>query len=150
MQVSVEQTSAIGRQITIQIPADQFQSQVEKRLAKGMQDELRHRRIDGFRAGKVPKQLIQNRFGAKVDAQAKREAMDAMIRETLPAILEAQSFIPAGRPQIESVSGADVLGQDFCYVVSVEIFPEIILPDFRAYRYSKGSPKSPKKMSIVL
>lgn len=130
MQVSVEQTSAIGRQITVQIPAEVLQSEVEKRIAKGMQDELRSRRVDGFRAGKVPKQLIQDRFGGQVDAQARREAIDTMIRTTLPAALEELSLIPAGRPQVDSIRGADVVGQDLCYVVSLEIFPVFSLPPF--------------------
>ncbi len=138
MQVSVEHTSAIGRQLTIQIPAEQLKVEVEKRLAKGMQDELRHRRIDGFRAGKVPKQLIQNRFGAKVNAQATREAIDAIIRETLPVAIEAQSLIPAGRPQIDSIRGADLVGENLSYVVSLEVFPQIILPTFSSLKVQQA------------
>lgn len=130
MQVSVEHTSAIGRQVTVRIPAEELQSQFQTRLKKGMQMELRNRRVDGFRPGKVPKQIIQDRFGAQVDAQAKREAIDALIRTSLPTALEEASLIPAGRPQVESMSGAELAGQDFTYVLSLEIYPEIALPAF--------------------
>ncbi len=138
MQVSVEHSSAIGRKMTVQISAEVLQSEIEKHTKKGMQDELRNRRVNGFRAGKVPKQLIHDRFGAQVDLQARREAIDTLIRNTLPLALEESSLIPAGRPQVDSVSGADVVGQDLCYVVSLEVYPVFSLPSFSSLQIEKS------------
>ena len=66
MQVSVENTSAIGRRLTIVIPAEKIQSAVQQKT----NDVLRSQRIDGFRPGKVPKQLIQQKFGAQIRHEA--------------------------------------------------------------------------------
>ena len=50
MQVSVETTEGLERKITVQIPAETVDMEVENRL-KSMQGRVK---IDGFRPGKVP------------------------------------------------------------------------------------------------
>ncbi len=106
---------------------------IEKCKEKCVQDK-RNSKIPGFRAGKATEKFIQDQFKSEINAKAKKEAMDAIIRETLPAAIEAQSFIPAGRPQIDSISGADGAEEYLCYVVSLEVFPEIILPAFSSLK----------------
>lgn len=56
MQVSVETTQGLERRATITVPAETIDKEV-KRLLK---DEYRNRRINGFRKGKVPPNVLQN------------------------------------------------------------------------------------------
>ena len=56
MQVSVETTSGLGRRMTVQIPADQVDQQVESKLKQ----LARTVRLDGFRPGKVPLGVVKN------------------------------------------------------------------------------------------
>ncbi len=58
MQVSVETTSGLGRRMTVQIPADQIDAQVQGKL----QQLARSVRLDGFRPGKVPMSVVKKRY----------------------------------------------------------------------------------------
>ena len=74
MQVSVEQVSNLGRKLTISVPADKLDTQINARL----RDLGRNVRLNGFRKGKVPPKVIEQRFGAQV----RGEAVSDLIRDT--------------------------------------------------------------------
>ena len=73
MQVSVESTGNLERRMTFQVPAEQLESDVGGRL----REMARTARIKGFRPGKVPTKVIEQRFGAQVRA----EVLDRLLRE---------------------------------------------------------------------
>src|SRR5690606_32787320 len=73
MQVSVETVGNLGRRMTFHLPADRLQDQVGGRL----REIARTARIKGFRPGKVPARVIEQRFGAQV----RGEVLDALLRE---------------------------------------------------------------------
>ena len=58
MQVSVETTSSIERRVTIGVPAEQIEKEVEQRL----QQTARTVRLNGFRPGKVPPKVVKKRL----------------------------------------------------------------------------------------
>jgi len=71
MQVSVETTQGLGRRITITVAADSIESAVKKELV----DVARKVRIDGFRKGKVPMNIVAQRYGASVRQDVLGELM---------------------------------------------------------------------------
>lgn len=84
MQVSVETTQGLGRRITITVAADSIETAVKKELI----DVAKKVRIDGFRKGKVPANIIEQRYGASVRQDVLGELMsrnfiDAIIKEKL-------------------------------------------------------------------
>ena len=62
MQVSIETTSGLERRLTVGVPAEQVENEVEKRLKQAAQNV----RINGFRKGKVPLNVVKQRFGQGV------------------------------------------------------------------------------------
>ncbi|MEE8321420.1 MAG: trigger factor family protein, partial [Gammaproteobacteria bacterium] len=62
MQVSVENTGALERKMRIEVPEGKIAGEVMNRL----QSLTRTTRIQGFRPGKAPLKIVQNRFGTKV------------------------------------------------------------------------------------
>ena len=124
IQVSVEQTSAIGRQVTVQVPAEQFAAEWTRRLQAEQRKPKRN--LPGFRAGKIPMHMIQHHFGPAI----RQESIDFLIQDTLPKALEEQQLSPAGRPQLQAISGADAHASDLSYTLFFEIYPECTLPDF--------------------
>ncbi len=62
MQVSVETTQGLGRRVTITIAADSIETAVKKRAGQRCEKV----RIDGFRKGKVPMNIVAQRYGASV------------------------------------------------------------------------------------
>jgi trigger factor len=67
MRVSVETTSGLERRLTVGVPADRVDTAVDRRL----QEAARNVRLPGFRPGKVPMRVMQQRFGAGVRSSPK-------------------------------------------------------------------------------
>jgi len=117
MQVSVEATQGLGRRITITVAADSIESAVKKELV----DVARKVRIDGFRKGKVPMNIVAQRYGASVRQDVLGELMT---RNFVDAIIK-EKINPAGAPNY--VPGEYKEGQDFTYAVEFEVYPEVEL-----------------------
>ncbi|MEN8174757.1 MAG: trigger factor [Pseudomonadota bacterium] len=117
MQVSVESGEGLQRRMTVQVPGDQLNTAVEKRL----RDLARTIRIDGFRPGKVPLKVLRQRYGNRV----KQEAYGEIIQSTFAEAAKQESLLPAGEPRIEVQDSGDAFG----YVAEFEVMPEIALAD---------------------
>ncbi|MHB8746805.1 MAG: trigger factor, partial [Gammaproteobacteria bacterium] len=58
MQVSVEAIGDLERRLTVQVPAEQIEQEVDSRL----RSLVRTARVDGFRPGKVPFKVLQLKY----------------------------------------------------------------------------------------
>lgn len=115
MQVSVENVGKLERKLTVRVPADQLDTQVRRRLS----DLGRNVRLNGFRPGKVPAKVIEQRFGAQV----RGEALSELIRQTLPEALQGQNLRPAMPPSVDT-TGASNNGE-IEYTATFEVVPEV-------------------------
>jgi len=119
MQVSVESGEGLERKLTIQIPAETVDQEVESRLSS-----MRSRvKIDGFRPGKVPLSVVKKQYGASVMQEVVGEVMQNTLRE---AVVQ-ESLNPAGNPTIEPTSMEP--GKPLEYTATFEVYPEIELID---------------------
>lgn len=114
MQVSVESTSALERRMTIGVPAERIETEVDKRL----QQTARRAKIPGFRPGKVPMSVIRQRY----EAAARQEALGDIIQATFYEAVVDQKLNPAGAPAVEPKVFEK--GKDLEYVATFEVFPE--------------------------
>ena len=114
MQVSVENTTAIERRMSITVPADRIETAVDKRL----QQTAKKAKVNGFRPGKAPMKEIKRRFGA----DAREEAIDEVIQTSFYEAVTDHKLNPASSPSIEPKSLEP--GRDFEYVAVFEVFPE--------------------------
>ena len=69
MQVSVENVGNLGRKLTVRMPAARLEDTGRNRV----QEMGRSARLKGFRPGKVPTQVIEQRFGARIRGEALSE-----------------------------------------------------------------------------
>ena len=115
MQVSVETTSSIERRVTIGVPAEQIEKEVEQRL----QQTAKTVRINGFRPGKVPAKVVKKRFGPQV----RQEVIGEMMRNSYAEALGKEGIAPVGYPKFEPKQVEE--GKDFEFVAIVEVYPEI-------------------------
>jgi trigger factor len=119
MQVSVETTSGLGRRMTVQIPADQIDQQVESKL----QQLARSVRLDGFRPGKVPLSVVKKRYGEQI----RQEAAGELIASSYEQALQQENLRPASEPSIEQTQNQP--GMELQYVATFEIYPDIEPPE---------------------
>ena len=115
MRVSVETTSGLERRLTVGVPADRVDTAVDKRL----QEAARNVRLPGFRPGKVPMRVMQQRFGAGV----RQEVLGEVISQSFQEAVISENLRPAGQPSIEARK-MDV-GQDVEYTATFEVFPTV-------------------------
>jgi len=71
MQVSVEATSGLEKRMTVVVPSEKIDSEIDKRL-KSMQPTVK---LQGFRPGKVPMSVIQKRFSGQVRQEVTGEVV---------------------------------------------------------------------------
>ncbi|TKS54461.1 trigger factor [Luteimonas yindakuii] len=113
MQVSVESVGNLERRMTFRLPAENLESNVGGRL----REIARTTRIKGFRPGKVPAKVIEQRFGPQVRA----EVLDRLLREGFDQAVRENELRIAGQPRIEPQSEG---GDEFAYVATFEVVPD--------------------------
>jgi trigger factor len=102
--------------------------------------------IPGFRKGKVPAQVLDQRVGKDaIFAQAINDGMDDFYREAL----KAEKLLPLGTPQadIKSAPSADDVAKELVIELEVEIRPEFKLPEYKGVS-AKVEPVKVAKMDI--
>jgi trigger factor len=114
MQVSVENVGKLERKLTVKFPAERFESQVSARIA----EMGRTVRLKGFRPGKVPVTVIQQRFGAQV----RGEVLSDLIGSTLREAFDKEDLRPIAQPSIDT-TGKPQDGE-IEYTASFEVMPE--------------------------
>ncbi|HEY7772164.1 MAG TPA: trigger factor [Marinagarivorans sp.] len=117
MQVSVETTSGLERRLTVGIPAEQVDQEVNKRL----QQAAKTVRLNGFRQGKVPMSVVKKRFGAGV----RQEVLGDAINRSYYEAVTQEKLRPAGQPSIEPKQ-VDA-GKDIEFVATIEVYPDVEL-----------------------
>jgi len=127
MQVSVEQAEGLQRRLTIGVPAEEVDAEVEKRL----KDAAKKVRLDGFRVGKVPFKIVKQRFGDSV----RQEVLGDVINRTYFEAVEQENIQPAGMPSIDTTKNSE--GEDLEYTATVEVYPELELTDFSQLEIEK-------------
>lgn len=120
MQVSVETTSGLERLMTVSVPAERIDQDVNKRI----QQTARTVRIDGFRPGKVPTKVVKQRYGKGI----REEVLGQVVQETFYQALQQEEINPAGTPAIEFTKDAE--GENLEYTAKFEVYPVIELADF--------------------
>ena len=119
MQVSIETTSGLERRLTVGVPAERVESEVNSRLQKA----AKNIRLDGFRPGKVPMKVIKQRFGAGV----RQEVLGEVMSQSFYEAVNQENLRPAGQPSIEPKNMDE--GGDIEFVATFEVFPDIELAD---------------------
>jgi trigger factor len=127
MQVSIETTSGLERRLTVGVPAERIESEVDTRLQKAAKNV----RLAGFRPGKVPMKVMRQRFGAGV----RQEVMGEVVSQSFQEAVIQEKLRPAGQPSIEPRTLEP--GKDLEYVAIFEVFPEVELADVRDFPVDK-------------
>jgi len=111
MQVSVESTGNLERRLNFSLPAEQLEAGVSGRL----REIARTVRIKGFRPGKVPAKVVEQRFGEQVKA----EVLGALVRQAFDSAIRENELQLAGSPRIDRAGEGEL---DF--VATFEVVPD--------------------------
>jgi len=119
MVVAVETLDKLERKMALSLPIEVIQSEVSARLKK----LARTVKMDGFRPGKVPMNVVAQRYGYSVQY----EVMNDKVGEAFfQAANEAQLRV-AGQPRINEKDGAPQ--GEIAFEAVFEVFPEVKIGD---------------------
>lgn len=114
MQSSVEKISAIGRKMSVVLPADRVETAIQTKLR-----QLSKRvKIQGFRPGKVPMKIVEQQYRGS----ATNEVLGDLIQTSFQEALRKEEIVPAVQPDITPEPLKK--GDDFTYVASFDVYPK--------------------------
>ena len=117
MQVSIESSTGLERQLKIGVPAEKIDQEVTSRLQKATKTVS----IKGFRKGKVPLKVVKQHYGKGV----RQEVVGEIVNSSFYEAIQQEDLKPVGQPQINDLS--DKEGQDLEFMAVFEVFPEVTL-----------------------
>lgn len=129
MQVSIESSIGLERQLKIGVPADQIEQEVTARLEKATKTVS----IKGFRKGKVPLRVVKQHYGKGV----RQEVIGEVVNSSFYEAIQQQDLRPVGQPRIDGLKDSE--GQDLEYMAIFEVYPDVKLVDISQVKISRPS-----------
>lgn len=117
MSFSIETTQGLERRATITVAADKVEAAYREQL-KGY---AKNARVDGFRKGKVPHSIIEQRYGLA----ARQDALSEEMQRAFFDVIINEKINLAGRPTFTPENYE--MGKDFAFSATFEVFPEVEL-----------------------
>ena len=130
MKVEVEQTNPCERRLTIEMPAERVQREMNA-IYGGLQKRVK---VPGFRQGKVPRSILENHYHHSVE----QEILQKLIPEALSEAMTQENLQAVGEPQIDHVDLAK--DRPFQFVATTQIIPEIVLSDYNSWAFTRHVP----------
>ena len=127
MAVNVETLDKLERKITLTLPVNVIQSEVDSRLKR----LARTVKMDGFRPGKVPMNVVAQRYGYSVQYEVMNDKVGQAFQQ---AATEAKVRV-AGAPRITEKEGAPE-GQ-ITFDATFEVYPEVKIGDLATAEIEK-------------
>jgi trigger factor len=115
MAAQVETLGALERRVSMTLPVEDIDRQVDERLKK----LARNIKMPGFRPGKVPIKLVAQTYGPQV----RSEVLGDAVQKAFSEVVKEANLRVAGYPRIEKKDGADEKALEFS--ATFEVYPEI-------------------------
>ena len=114
MQVTSEAVSGVARRLNVSVPTSRVNEQFEARLKR----TAKTAKINGFRPGKVPLDVVRREYGAGIY----QEVVNDVIRDTVFEAIQQEKINAVGMPNIEKVENKE---DALVYEATVEVYPEV-------------------------
>ena len=120
MQVTELKADGLQREYKVVLDADAMKQRITTRL----ETLGKNVKIPGFRPGKIPQSVLQQRYGKSV----RDEVLEAAVNDTTRDVIKDKEIRPALPPKTEDLNFED--GKPLEYILKVELFPEVPEVDF--------------------
>ena len=115
MTSKIKKLKDLERKLTVSVPVENYEKKYSSKLAKIKSTA----KLDGFRKGNVPNDVLNQRYGDSIHY----EVLNELIQESYPKELQGQGIKPASSPAI-SIESEDS-AKPISYSAVFEIFPEV-------------------------
>ena len=127
MEVNVEEISALTKKVTVTLPEDVVQPQLNAAYDKLKKES----KMRGFRRGKVPRSIIVKQYKPQVEG----ETGEKMVQDNYFNAIEKEGIDPVVHPEIKSVKYNE--DGSFTFVADVDIRPEFKLSEYKGLEIEK-------------
>jgi trigger factor len=105
----------LERKLTVSVPVEEYDLKFKTKInnIKGQA------KLDGFRKGKVPNDVLEQRYGPSIHA----DVVNELIQQSYPEALKENNIRPAASPEV-SLESEDPK-KPISYSATFEVFPEI-------------------------
>lgn len=135
MQVKEIKSKGLSRELEVTVPANDIETVRQKRL----QEVGKTVKLPGFRPGKVPMKMLEQKYGRAVMG----EVLESVVNDMTAKALKEKNLKPAMQPKIE-VKEFDE-GKDLTFKVELEILPQVTVKDLKGLKLEKPVVKVEKK-----
>ena len=115
MKVSVKKLKDLERKVTVSVPVEDYQEKFNTKI-KNIKTKAK---IDGFRKGNVPNDVLEQRYGSSIHA----EVVNELIQDSYPKAISENNVRPASSPQV-TIDSEDPK-KPLTYSAVIEVFPDI-------------------------
>lgn len=123
MENTIKDLEKSQKEISVKVP----EAEMQKYVDKATEEIAKNIELDGFRKGKVPKEVVKQKIAVE---KIYEEAAHIAIEETYLEFLKANTnIIPLGQPKAEVIKMA--AGNDFEYKMTISVMPEVKLGDYK-------------------
>lgn len=137
MQIEIKKLPKSRVEISFELTAEELEPFIEKAVLNASQNV----KIEGFRPGKAPRDLIERKIG---QATLYEEAAELAVRKTYVSAVLEKNLNVIGQPEIQVLKLAP--GNPFNFKATAAVLPEIKLPDCKTIA---GETKSRAKPADV-
>ena len=123
LSVNVTETSACERHVSVTVP----RSDIERYFQEQFDDLVPKAEVPGFRVGKAPRQLVENKFRQQVADQVK----GSILMDSLSQVSEQQDFSAISEPNLDFEQVKIPEDGDLTYEFNIEVRPEFDLPEWK-------------------
>ncbi len=137
MDVKINDISENKKEIKVSLPP----KEVEKYSDKAVELVSSETKIDGFRPGKAPKEVVEEKVGKE---RVWKEMCYQALRETYPKIIEENNFFVVSPPEV-NVESMEI-NSNLDYKITVTILSQINLPEYK--KIGKEIAKEKKEVKV--
>ncbi len=128
MQANLETLSSLERRLSVTLPLDKVNTEVESRLKR----LARTVKLHGFRPGKVPMKIVEQQFGGQV----RQEVLGDAVQQSFGEAVKEKNLRVAGYPRIE-VKPGDAPADKFEYIATFEVYPDVAIGELAQVRIER-------------
>ena len=138
MSVKLERLSENSVKLTVEVTAEEFDAALDKAFTKVVKEV----KADGFRPGKMPKNVFIARYGWE---SLYNDALQFAFEETYPVAVGEAKVYPTSEPKIDLDFSTLKKGSSFTYTAEVDVWPDVHLGEYKGIKVKPLSTRVTKK-----
>lgn len=121
MKIDIDELGPIRRKVRVELPPET----VAHQFSRAYQTLGRRVRVKGFRAGKIPRNVLQGIYGDEIKGQVRSQ----LVEDSLSTVIRQRGLQIVSRPEVEANDDLEE-GRPFSFSAEFEIKPDLEIKDY--------------------